>query len=338
MKKKFIATAAATVVGISALLGGCSCTAKDPLSFSVSPENETLTYTVQYSEDYIESYKKDAVWNDLLDFKYENGTYVSSCKKVLDRTVINSDIKGLLNDKDIYELKTDFSIDLTFNGYHHVETISTLTYIAPSGMSLAPLYSKESAEYLKISSDEKNVQTSIVKSESEIFYNENNYSKTKKYKVFKTDEEINFDDAESEEYNGNYTFRTAIDNAELYFSLRGLVSSIKEKSSTNINVISPAYNEPQSVKITHNGNSTEKEFKVKYNGVEIKEDIAYTNLAFQLSSTNSAGRPQYVSIQSGKTGELANLNLPIKFAKPLYVYGSVKNLGCLVFTLSEIER
>ena len=242
MKKNFILIAAATVIGASAFLSGCSCAPQDPLSFSVSPANETLTYTVEYSADYIESYKKDESLNSLISLEYATGKYVSTCKKVdaEKRSAINSDIKDLLTDKDIYELTTEFSIDLTFNNeYHHKDTISTVAYIAPSGWSLAPLYAKESAEYLMIATDEETVATSVVKTESETFYNQDNYTKIKKYKVFNTDEEINFDDAKSEEYKGKYTFRTAIDNAELYFSLRGL-TAIDEKSSKSFAVISPA--------------------------------------------------------------------------------------------------
>ena len=342
MKKNIIAVALGAVMGLSAFLGGCSCQGADPLSFKVSPEEETLTYTVKYDDNYIESYKKDSSVGDF--FEYGVGTYVSTCKKVLDRNVEgikNSDIKELLTETDIYELATDFNIGLTFTvggtEYNRTETISTLTYIASSGMSLAPLYAKQSAEYVLFAPAENGVNAVILKSESETFYNQNNYAKTKKYKTFELDDEINFDDAKTEEYTGNYTFRTAIDNAELYFALRGLASSIEEKSSKNIAVISPSFNNPESIKITNNGNATEK-FTIKYNGADITEDIAYTNLAFNLSDTNASGKPKYLSVQKDKAGALPNFNIPLKFAEPLVLYGSFINLGALVFTIAEIER
>lgn len=339
MKKKIIAVAAGMVIGISAFFSGCSCQGADPLSFNISIEPETLTYTVEYDANYIESYKKDSSVGDF--FEYGEGTYVSTCKKVVDRTGINSDIKDQLNDKDIFELTTEFNIDLQFTisgtTYTRTETISTLSYIASSGMSLAPLYAKESAEYVIFSSTESNVQAAIVKTESETFYDQENYSKTKKYKTFNIDEEIVFDDAKTEEYKEKYTFRTAIDNTELYFALRGLAMSIQENSSTKISVISPSFNNPESLTIKNNGNSTDK-FTFKYNGTEITENITYTNLAYNLSDTNASGKPQYVLIQKDNTDTLKNCNIPLRFAKPLFLYSSFVNLGALVFTISEIER
>lgn len=340
MKKKIIAVAAATIIGLSAFLGGCSCAGQDPLSFNISPsEQETLTYTVKYDDSYIDSYKKDSSVGDF--FEYGIGTYVATCKKVVDRERIDSDIKEQLNDKDIFELTTDFNIDLTFTisgtTYIRTETMSTLSYIASSGMSLAPLYAKESAEYVIFSSTESSVKAAIVKTESETKYNQSNYTKTKKYKTFNLDEEIDFKDAKTEEYTTNYTFRTAIDNTELYFALRGLAMSIQEKSSTKISVISPSFNNPEYLTITNNGNAT-GEFTFKYNGTEITENITYTNLAYSLSDTNASGKPQYVLIQKDNTDTLKNCNILLRFAKPLFLYGSFKNMGALVFTISEIER
>ena len=336
MKKNIIALISATVISLSAFLGGCSCAGAEQLSFNFSREiePETLTYTVEYSENYIESYKKDPSVN--IDFEYANGTYVTKCQKVVDRKDIESDIKDLLNDKNIYLLTTDFSIELTFNKEHHTETISTVAYVADAGMSLAPLYAKEIAEYVIFSAAENGAQAAIVKTESETFYNQENYTKVKKYKTFKFGDEINFDDAEQNTYSGKYTLRSVIDNAELYFALRGL-TSIEEKSAKNVAVVSPAFNNPETLKITNNGASGET-FTVKYNGETITENIKYTQLAFQLNKQNASGKTQYVSIQTEKTEKLPNFNIPLKFAKPLFLYGGFNSIGCLVFTVSEIER
>lgn len=337
--KKIFTILTAALIGILSFLSGCSCAGNEPLTFKITmpkDNSETLIYNVEYTKD-----SKDETLDGIFTFEYQNGKYLSTCKRILDRTNIESGIKDLLTDVDIYEVKTEFSIDFTFtiNGKEntHTETVFSVAYIAASGMSLAPLYAREDAEYVIIYLNNESAEAAIFKSQSETIYNQDKYTKLKKYKSFNLDEEINFDGAIETEYSGKYTFRTAIDNAELYFALRGVASNIEEKNTTTVPVISPAYNDPDTLKIVNNGNASDK-FNIKYNGVEISETVKYANLSFCRNNTKSAGQSQFIAVQTESTENLPNINVPLRITKPLIAYGNFKSMGGLVFTLSEIER
>ncbi|MBO4251916.1 MAG: hypothetical protein J5911_04580 [Clostridia bacterium] len=339
MKKSLIALITATLLSC-AFLGGCACSGEKQLSFNLAPEKETLKYTVKYSEDYIDSYKKDPTLN--FDFQYGTGNYFSSCQKLSDRSDIKSDISELLNDKDIYELTTGFSIDLTFTykgkEYTRTETVNTKAYIAPTALSLAPIYSEENSEYAIFSADSSDIMVTVLRTRTEILYDQDNYSMIKKYQIFDVETATDFTDAaKTSEYNGKYSFRSVIDNTELFFAMRDIAATLSEKSSADIPVVSPSFNDPTHVKITNGGKSVD-DFTIKYNGTEITEAISYYDLYYRLSSVNASGIAQHLFVQTGESTTIPDLKLPLKFAKPLYQYGNIKSMGCLVFTLSEIER
>lgn len=348
MKKRPIAFFIAVLAAFSAILSGCSCSGDNTLSFnSINATAETLSYTVKQVDDY-GSVKKSAELDKYFTFEYSVGTYTTTLEETSksDEEIKNSDILEIKDAKgdaliaNVYKLTTDFEIDLTvtINGqepYLHKEKITTKTYIASHGASLAPLYAKEDAEYTIISVGSDKAEIAIVKSVSETFYNKDEYRTVKTYKDFKTDETVNLDGVEAQETTTKYTFRSAIDNAELLFAIRGL--KIEEKASETIQAVSSGYEAPQPIKITNTA-LAEKQFTLKnYNGAEnVTETIKYSSLSFSLDKTNASGTPQYASVQTEAAGNIKNTCLLLEYVKPLITYGTFMSMGALVFTLDSV--
>ena len=348
MKKRPIAFFIAVLAAFSAILSGCSCSGDSTLSFnSINATAETLSYTVKQVDDY-GSIKKSAELDKYFTVEYSVGTYTTTLEETSksDEEIKNSDILEIKDAKgdaliaNVYKLTTDFEIDLTVtvNGqepYLHKEKITTKTYIASHGASLAPLYAKEDAEYTIISVGSDKAEIAIVKSESETFYNKDEYRTVKTYKDFKTDETVNLDGVEAQETTTKYTFRSAIDNAELLFAIRGL--KIEEKASETIQAVSSGYEAPQPIKITNTA-LAEKQFTLKnYNGAEnVTETIKYASLSFALDKTNASGTPQYASVQTEEKGNIKNTCLLLEYVKPLITYGTFMSMGALEFTLNSV--
>lgn len=336
MKKKILMILATAVIAVSAVFSGCSCSGDNALSFKVTtPEYEKAVYTVKYQNEYLGNAKKTDYPNNGLSFTYGEGSFVTELKQETDISGIKSDIKDLEIVTTVYSYTTEFTIPLKVKigekEYDHTEKIITKTYIAGAGASLAPLYSKEEAEYFMISANEKDAAAVIFKSETETFYDKSELVSVKKYKDFKPEEtEITLDGVTPTETETKYDFRSAIDNAELLFALRGL-NDMDEKASKSIKVISPEYKDAQGIKITNDGKSQDK-FTI--NGKE--ENVAYNTLSFRMDDQNKAGTLQYVKIQSAKSENLENNAYLLEYAKPLIYYGSFSNMGWLVFTVSEI--
>lgn len=347
MKKRPIAFFIAALVAGAAILSGCSCSGDDTLQFnSINVAAETLSYKVEYVDDYA-SIKKSAELDKYFNFEYSIGNYTTKLEEAnkSDEEIKNSDIleikdaKGDLLVSSVYSLTTDFEIDLkvTISGteYTHTEKITTKAYIASHGTSLAPLYAKEEAEYTVISVGSDKAEISVLASESKTFYNKDEYRTEKRYKYFKTDETVDLNDSEWQETTTKYTFRSAIDNAELLFAIRGL--KIEEKASETIKAVSPAYESSEPIKITNTA-VAEKQFTLNYNGTpNVTETIKYASLSFVLDKTNTSGTPQYASIQTEAAGNIKNTCLLLEYVKPLIVYGaSFMSMGALVFTLNSV--
>ena len=347
MKKRPIAFFIAVLAAFSAILSGCSCSGDDTLSFlnQINATAETLTYTVKHENDY-GSIKKDAELDKYFTFFYSVGNYTTELKeankseeKIKDSDILSiKDAKGDALIDSVYKLTTDFEIDLkvTINGteYPHTEKITTKAYIAKQGAGFAPLYAKEDAEYTVISVGSEKAEIAIVKSVSETFYNKDEYRTVKTYKSFKTDETVNLDGVEAQETTTKYTFRSAIDNAELLFAIRGL--KIEEKASATINAVWSGYEAPQPLKIT-NTTLAEKQFTLNYNGTPVTETVKYASLSFSLNKTNASGAPQYASVQTEAAGNIKNTCLLLEYVKPLITYGGTfMSMGALVFTLNSV--
>lgn len=347
MKKRPIAFFIATIVAGAALFGGCSCSGDETLSFnSINVNSETLSYNVKYVEDYNEYTKKNAELDKYFTFFYSVGTYTSELKEAnkSDEEIKNSDILNIKDAKGdplittVYSLTTDFEINLTVTisgtEYTHTEKITTKAYFASYGASLAPLYAKEDAEYAIISVGSNTAETAIVTSCLETFYNKDEYLTKKRAKYFNMNDTVTLDGVEWQETTTQYTFRSAIDNAELLFAIRGL--KIEEKESATIKAVSSGYDSPQPIKTT-NAALTEKEFALNYNGEPFTEKIKYAFLSFALDKTNTSGTPQYASVQTEAAGNIANTCLLLEYVKPLVTYGGMfMSMGALVFTLDSV--
>ena len=348
MRTKLFALISAAAIGLFALLGGCSCSGDNVLSFSdVSPNTEKLCYTVEYVEDYNESTKKDVNLNNLFTVEYTNGSYVSELSSAtVDSVTGNSDILDIKDTKGepfierVYLLTTEFKIDLKItigeNEYNRTEKITTKAYIASAGVSFAPLYACEDAEYLIISAGAEKVETAVVKSYTETFYDKDEFRSVKTAKTFNvTDakESMSLDGETPQEKTVKYDFRTAIDNAELLFAIRGV--AVAENASATVNVISPAYDSPTPVRITNSG-TAEKSFSLNYNGETVTSNVKYNQLSFAINSTNASGAPQYANVQTEAAGVIKNNALLLEYVKPLFVYGSYMKMGALKFTLNDV--
>lgn len=347
MKNKLIAIISAFVIGLCALLGGCSCSGDNTLSFNGNAaSSEKFTYKVEYTDNYNQSTQKDGTLNGLFTFSYSNGTYTTELKQANKSDIpYNSDILNIKDAKDeplvntVYLLTSDFSIDINLaigeNNYTHTEKITTTAYIAQAGASYAPLYAKEEAEYTIIYAN-KTADAKILKSVSETLYDKAEYRNIKKNAYFDLDaaaETINLDNVAEKETKQKYSFRAVIDNTELLFALRGL--TIEEKKSADISVKSPSYDAPQTLSVTNTVKS-EEEFTLNYNGSEIKENIKYNSLSFGIKSSNKSGAAQYVNVQSEASASVAFNALVLKYVKPLITYGNFLRMGALVFTLTEV--
>ena len=348
MKRKFVALFAAGAMAVCALFGGCSCTGNETLSFAtINENNERLEYTVKYSEDYNETTKKDASIDGLFSFEYSDGKYISEIKKAAksDELIKNSDILAITGGsgdplvETVYLMTTEFTVDMKVvigqTEYNHTEKITTTAYFAGTGVSLAPLYAKEDAEYLIISTGVESVQAYIVKSVSETYYDKAEFRAVKTAKTFNADEpaeNITLDGVAAVETTGEYSFRSAIDNTELLFAIRGVKA--EENAPASLSVISPAYDEPMPISVNATATS-EKTLNIKYNGEDVSATFQYKPLSFALNRTNAKGTSQYASVQTSDAGAIKNNALLIEYVKPLTTYGNYYKMGALVFTLAS---
>lgn len=346
MKKRLIAFLVAALAAIITVFGGCSCSGNDSLSFnSINANAETLSYKVEYVQDYNESTKKNAELDKYFtpEFpEYTDGTYKSEYKAA-DKSEITSDIldskaesgKPLID--TVYLLNTEFKIKLKITikdkDFEHTEKITTKAYIAPYGASFAPLYAEEDAEYTVISVGTE-TKVSVLKSVTKTYYDKNEYRTEQTAKSFSENETVTLDGVEPQERTTDYTFRSAIDNAELLFAIRGL--KINEKASETINAVWSAYESPQPLKIT-NTQLAEKQFTLNYNGESVTETIKYSSLVYALDKTNASGASQYANVQTDAAGKINNTCLLLEYVKPLIVYGGTfMSMGALKFTLESV--
>lgn len=306
---------------------------------------------MKYSENYLSNFKKSAELDKYCTFEYAVGTYRSTFEIAAGSDL--ADIKGNVKDhedvNEIYKITTEFTIDLTLltlNGkavnFTRPETISTVAYIAKADMSFAPIYTEEHAEYCVTSVKSGKAEAYIVENTTTTSYNTDKYTKSLKCREYNINEQ-NIDGVayETQKDTVKYDFRSAIDNAEFFFALRGL--PLKEKDETTVPVVSTAYEKPTSLKIT-NTKTASANITLTYSAdggntfTEITETVKYNTLEYRKDSTKAAGWAQSIDIQSKEAGNLPNYALPLKFAKPLIAYDSpsIMNMGSLVFTLNKV--
>ena len=299
---------------------------------------------MNYDEHYNDFTKKDATLDSVLAFEYSEGKFVSeitaATKDGLTSDILDiKDAKGQPLVGTVYLLTSDFGIDLkvTVNGkeFNHREKIIKKVYFADTGVSLAPLYSEEDAEYFIIYTSSNNAEPQIIKRTTVTVYDKDAYSAVTAAKAFAADtaaENLTMDGAITQEYTSKYSFRSAIDNAALLYAIRGVKP--QENATKNLNVISSAYQEPVALAVKNNG-AAEKSFTINYNGAPVTETIKYDQFSFAVNKTNASGVSQYVSVQSADTETFKN-SLLLEYAEPLSTQDSYLKMGALVFTLTSV--
>ena len=356
MKKRFIAVIVAAGLSVVSLLCGCSCGGKQPLAFTNafyggnepnSAYTETLTYTVDYSEDGgYAAFKKDSSL-DGLEFEFSGGVYESRFSVVTDLTGIESDITADLDtlNASVYLLETEFDITfkVTINGtqYTHDDYITTRAFVTSNALAFAPLYSYTESEYYLLSANKDGYGLSLVKSVFTVNYGKTEYRtsyKINSVNAVETDV-VSLDDVAPVENAVKYDYRTAIDNAELFFALRGI--KLDEKSSLVLPTVSAQYDGPAAngatdLSVVNNGQA-ETTLDITYNGTQYAgEKVAYNEYSFRINNSSVSGPNQYVKIQAKQSADLPARALPVVYVKPLFVYGTMVNFGALTFTLTDI--
>lgn len=354
MKKKLIPLIAGTMA-LAITVGGCSCASSPTLSFTngfnggtkaSTTYAETLTYNVEYVENYDSYFTKSAnITDEVLGIDY-NGTFVMSLN-VIDRE--NAEIKGLDSDivdgandigDNVYKLTTELNLTSNYvpggkdeNALVETEKISTISYFLSTGYSLNPIYSKTIAENVSHVSigDDNAIEISFANYQTEVKYNQEDYLITTTMfvdveedgnvvtKPFKTEQEC------------DYSYRKAIDNNTLLFALRNV--DLEKDGKTYIPTIHPTYGDPQSLVIN---NISEHTINVNVNGVA-ENDVKVKEYTFVRNVQNATGSPQFVLIQKGKSNTLEDRALMLQYIAPLSLSNSYVCMGGLKYSLASIS-
>lgn len=352
MRRKYIPFIA-TVIAFILTLAGCSCTGTSTLVFNDNfvgegaetyPYSETLTYDVKYIESYNTAfYKSEEITDDVLDIDM-TGEYTVTLNAVsLQETEALKDIESDLLSDDmevgsfIYHLHTELNLKTNYSSKNDIyqkdknsdpvkeiknneEYIETDAYFLTSGYSFNPIYSKTKAStsYVMIGAS-SNLYIHFSEYTSETKYNKNNYSMTTKY-----------DSGTPIKNEQDYTFRTAIDNNMLLFALRNI--NIEVDENYILDVISPTYETPQSIKVVNN-EENETNFTINEN----TEAIKYKKYSFVRNVASATGFPQYAFIQNSKTSKLENKSLLLEYVSTLNPQNSYLCLGGMQYKLKSVE-
>ena len=352
--RKFIITLLSLILILAVPLSGCSCNPTTPISFSSAfygaegvpsmPYKETLTYDVKYvndQENYPSLTKTSLIDNALKNISF-NGTFVSTFQlSNYPETLPDSDILGedgvQAKNLPVYLLQTTFTVSASYTLKDDTvktfdnDTITTETYFLPAGHSFAPIYSFTQA----------NIHLAYVSGSQAEFANvEYKYTTVYQHDELYLKKELTSEsDTVIEEETCGYTFKTAIDNAQLLFALRNFATNSEQEST--LSVLAPAYNgSSKNLRIAQSATLNEN-FSFAYNGVganaEKNEKLPVRKLDFCINSNENSGLAQYLVIQNGASTEntVPNKALLVKYAEPLVAYGSMSCMGALEYTLTS---
>lgn len=359
MKKRIIALIIAAVTAFS-LLGGCS-SGRGTLTFNNAFHGggdtgsrdadpgvgyrETLVYNVFASENEYQ-YKKDSSLTDDV-IKYDiNGTYtvVLSVLSDLDdstKAKFSTDIQKP-EGSAVYSLKSELKLTAKYSGkteFTHEDVITSETYFFPFTESYMPLYSRTDSEYAIVSAGNGNSALLVVKSFSEVIYRNSSYTvKTGavQYSANGEVKDITAEDTKSTDHN--YSAKTVIDNAQLFFALRNV--KVDVDGTYTLPTVSSAYGDPTDLAVK-NMQEFDDDATFDYNGTPYSGKVKVKELAYYVNSQNNTGARQFVYIQKTavKNGDVTvaeNHALPVKMVFPMIAYGSFSRLGSLVYKLSSV--
>lgn len=339
--RKFIITLICTFTALIVCLAGCSCSEKQTLNFNSDFYNantksdppagykETLTYKVEYSENYSEGISKSEHLNTV-GFKFYDGVYVSTLETLSALPEgITSDIVADLpsNAKTVYKLTTKLSITCEYSGCasgngKHNDIIESVVYFCSSSFSYAPIYSELKVDNsVLLFSNENSVVERLVATRT------TSYDKTSYTLVEKVD-----DVTKTTDYD--YKFATVIDNAQLLFALRNIDVSVD--SSFYLPTVSYAYGEAKDLRVDGKSQTTVP-VEITKDGVLITDEMSLNNLSFMVNDSTKAGMSQYVSVQKSRSDKIAFNSLLYSYAEPLMSYGNILPMGYLVYTLNGID-
>lgn len=377
MKKLLISVLSLGLCAVM-LFGGCSCVGAPILSFNENflgsatdkATKETLIYKVENVDSFGTEFKKDpSITSSVIEYSY-NGTFEitwESIKSLPYPDDVNNpkpeEVSGLLgnviprnvidvNAQNYYKLTSKLELTAsypTINGKVPekptcTDVIKTETYFANRIDSYAPIYTETVANYTNVV---------MVGGYAGVTFTE--YSAYTEYKKesyivhTKIDKETKFT---STEYA--YSYRTAIDNAQILFLIRNI--DFSKSNTVYIPTVSYQYGESQNLAFKKRtgsqvvyDNPAHAEFDsnasstIKYNGnlltanpdaKEIK--ISVDRIGFLVDSTTSAGIEQTVLVQNNAIDGLPNTALPMQYVEPLITLNTYQSLGVLSYTLTEI--
>ena len=342
--KKFLALFSAVLIIFTAFMGS-GCKNKDYLEFNnnyvssataIAPGyTETLTYKVEYVEDYNSSLK-NVVSKDLLTTTL-SGSYVS----VLE--VINHLPDGISTDIEtanlqILQLKTTLTLTGSYNDKPVNDKVVTNAYFLNEGQSFAPIYTRSdrAQTYVAVNGNEILTQKQFYIYETK--YNKENYTVNKF--AFEKEEDFVVGIEKGKHMTGSpetynkkkkYGFRQVIDNEQLLFIIRNM--NIAEEGSINLKVVTPVYGAPHEIKINNKNVSTKQ---VTING--ITEEIPVDNLTFGANSIKNSGTAHYVTVQKKSDDMITKYSaLPVEYAAALIESAMSKVIGSLKYTLTSVN-
>ncbi|MBQ9756528.1 MAG: hypothetical protein IJV99_02910 [Clostridia bacterium] len=363
--KKIITIIIATLLLLTTL-GGCSCNNAVALTFTnafygegtITDDNISSSFSerLEYDVNYINDKKnypalvRDSAVDKVLTIDqntYTDGKYTTdlSVKPYPNDYPESAVAKKLNTDENgvpykVFCLTTRFEIKVKYNLKNddnvYTDYIDTEVYFCLSENSYAPIYAKTSSEETRLTITDNGASIMRTRSTTETVY------QISKYKIKTVITEATGAAEEKVIYSKTKTHsnvaKTAVDNTQLFFVLRN--KSTKKESASSIPVVSPAYGAKKDLSISHKSNS-QITVNIDYNGTVVNEKIPVRNLTFSLSSTNTSGKAQHLTYQTGvseNNGINRNTALLVEYVEPLIAYGSMNSLGALKFTLAKVTQ
>ena len=344
MKKRILSTIACAMVAILGL-SGCSCANDAILNFNNAVHagnNPTASYSEKAVYDVSSTIDgRTANVDSKLSVNYSGEyTTVFSVHEIVpskysEHVRDNELLKK--NDFDfIYVMTTKLDVDATYS-YEGKEdqvkndSIETLTLFASSNNSYAPIYSNTTADYSILG-----VQNGELLFKKVNFYHQTIYGE-KQYTVKRLSQiGTEYENEQTKSYD--YTFKSLIDNNQLFFAIRN--TTLEDKKSTYIPVVAPQYGEKNTLKITREKTTTHTLESIKVNEEEvINEDVKLAEISYINSTENKSGTPQKIFVQTEKSSnnKIEARAIVFKHFSPIYEHGNNGIIGTLVYQLKEIS-
>ncbi len=308
---------------------------------------EKLTYSVKYDGEgaTYQNLKKSASTDSYIDkdgIKYEGSlvtTFTSAYKTDIPQNV-QSNIFDSVNVTLIYIFKTELNLtsSYTFKGETTPivvnDKITSEVYFLPEGQSFAPIYSYYSADSysFKLSETSRLARTKL---EYITTYDLSEFTVEKnivKYSaIMKNPSEEVAQPAQTDTVKGSYGFRKAIDNNQLLFAVRSYQTNTD--TTDLMSVLTPAYNKPVNIALSAH---TEDKHVVTFEPTATGETISVRNFTMQVGEQNASGKRHHFSVQTDKSNNVKNNALLVRYAQPLFDYGTVSCIGALEFNLTQV--